>query len=138
MNSAELRNLLQAGMEVGSHSVSHRRFTELDAHQCDLEAIDSKASLEALLGTEIRSFAYPYGAFNSECALAVQRAGYSSACTTLPGWALRDEDPYRLRRLTIFNTDSATTLARKLSFGSNDVGWTQIARYALRRILSAK
>ena len=65
---------------------------------------------------------------------AVQRAGYRTACTTRTGWALRDGDPYRLRRLTVFNTDTASTLARKLYLGSHDVRWSDLARYATRRL----
>ena len=43
-------------------------------------------------------------------------------------------EPYQLRRLTVFNTDTAGTLARKLYFGSHDVSWRDIAGYALRRL----
>ncbi|MEX1165670.1 MAG: polysaccharide deacetylase family protein, partial [Hydrogenophaga sp.] len=60
-------------------------------------------------------------------------AGYLAACTTRTGWALRDNDPYQLRRLTVFNSDTASTLARKLYFGSNQVSWLDIARYVLRQ-----
>jgi peptidoglycan/xylan/chitin deacetylase (PgdA/CDA1 family) len=137
MDAAELHGLLEAGMEIGSHSVSHRRLTELDPESRRLELVDSKASLEQMLGTEVRSFAYPYGAFSDECARDVQRAGYRSACTTLPGWALRDRDAYQMRRLTVFNSDSISTLARKLSLGSHDVGWGHMARYAWRSLRTA-
>ena len=39
---AELRQLQRAGMEIGSHSVSHRRMSSLDAHQLHFEAYYSR------------------------------------------------------------------------------------------------
>ncbi|MDP2266893.1 MAG: polysaccharide deacetylase family protein, partial [Thiobacillus sp.] len=53
------------------------------------------------------------------------------------GWALRDNLPYQLRRLTVFNTDTLSSFARKLYFGSHDVRWQDMARYALRRFKKA-
>ena len=137
MNATELRSLQQAGMEVGSHAVTHRRLSTLDTPTQLQEAARSKADLEDLLGTAVHSFAYPYGAFDNASAAAVQQAGYRSACTTAPGWMLRDGDPFRLRRLTVFNHDSTASLARKLSLGSHDVGWPQMASYFWRRLRGA-
>lgn len=134
LNSAELRQMHQAGMEIGSHTVSHARMPELDDTSLDRELTESKAALEYTIGAPVSSFAYPYGAWDGRCAAAVRRAGYATACTTRTGWALRDGDPYQLRRLTVFNHDSLSSFARKLYFGSHDVAWSDVARYALRRI----
>ncbi|WP_296750900.1 polysaccharide deacetylase family protein [Thiobacillus sp.] len=134
LNAAELRDMHAAGMEIGSHTVNHARLTGTDDAQLQRELVDSKAALEDLLGAPVPSFAYPYGAWDARCTAAVAAAGYAAACTTRTGWALRDNDPYRLRRLTVFNTDTAGSLARKLYFGSHDVRWRDIARYTLRRL----
>lgn len=137
----ELRQMAAAGMEVGSHTVSHRRLTEVDEARRREELIRSKADLEDALGAPVQSFAYPYGAWDEACIAAVRAAGYVGACTTRSGWALRDRNPYTLRRLTVFNTDTVATLARKLDAGSNDVSWktlsTQFFRRAATRLLGA-
>ena len=132
MNAAELRQLQEYGMEIGAHTVSHVRLTETDDTRLAQELSDSKTTLENLLGKPVSSFAYPYGSWDARCAKAVQQAGYTAACTTRTGWALRDNNPYLLRRLTIFNSDTVSTLARKLYFGSHDVRWRDLARYALK------
>lgn len=134
LDAAELREIKARGMEIGSHSVNHVRLTELDDARLAGELVDSKVALEDLLGKPIGSFAYPYGAWNAHCAEAVQQAGYSAACCTRTGWALRDNNPYLLRRLSIFNTDTVSTLARKLYFGSNAVRWRDLAGFTLRRL----
>lgn len=129
MNAAELRELQRYGMEIGSHALTHRRLPALDAQARRHELAESKAQLEDLLGTGVRSFAYPYGAHDDASVEAVRLAGYGNACTTAPGWMLRDGDPFRLRRLTVFNRDTPGVFARKLAFASHDVGWRDIARY---------
>lgn len=134
LNAAELREMQENGMEIGSHTVNHVRLNELDDAQLAGELVNSKVALEDLLGTSVGSFAYPYGAWDARCAEAVKQVGYSAACITRTGWALRDDNPYLLRRLTIFNTDTVSTLARKLYFGSNAVRWRDLAGYALRRL----
>lgn len=136
LNDAELHRLLAAGMEVGSHTVSHVRLTEVDAPRLQHELEASRADLESRLGGAVTSFAYPYGAWDARCIEAVRRAGYTAACTTRTGWALRDGDPYQLRRLTVFNTDTASSLARKLRFASNDVSWAAVARHLAQRARS--
>jgi peptidoglycan/xylan/chitin deacetylase (PgdA/CDA1 family) len=133
MDAAELRGLQKAGMEIGSHSHSHRRLPELEAQVRRRELSRSKAELQDMLGTEVRSFAYPYGAFDDLCAEEVQDAGYHSACTTGPGWMLRDGDPFRLRRLTVFNQDTLGTFKRKLAFASHDVGTRDMVWYWMQR-----
>lgn len=135
LNASELREMQESGMEIGSHTVNHVRLPEVNDAGLMRELTESKATLEDMLGNAIDSFAYPYGAWNERCENAVKQAGYTAACTTRTGWALRDKNPYRLRRLTVFNNDTPGTLARKLYFGSHDVRWRDLAIYALRRTL---
>ncbi len=135
LNGAELRAMLATGMEIGSHTVSHVCLTDADDKLLRTELSDSKAVLEDILGCEIFSFAYPYGVCDERCVNAVREANYRAACTTRTGWALRDKDPYRLRRLTMFNRDTAGSLARKLYFGSNEASWQAVGRYAFQRAM---
>jgi peptidoglycan/xylan/chitin deacetylase (PgdA/CDA1 family) len=135
LNAGELREMQAAGMEIGSHTVNHARLTGVDDARLMQELADSKATLEDVLGNTVGSFAYPYGAWDARCAMAVKQAGYTAACTTQTGWALRDNNPYQVRRLTVFNTDTASMLARKLCFGSHNVRWRDIAGSRLRRAL---
>jgi len=134
LNADELREMQANGMEIGSHSDSHLHLTRLNDSQLMQELIHSKATLEDLLGNAVSSFAYPYGDWDARCAEAVQQAGYVAACTTEAGWALRDQTPYQLRRLSVFNSDTTGSFVRKLCFGSHDVRWRDLAHYALRRI----
>lgn len=130
----ELRAMRRAGMEIGSHSVSHRRLTRLDDSSLRIELTESRRVLHSILGEQIRSFAYPYGDWDARCAEAVRQAGYSSASTTRTGWAIRDRDPFSLRRLTVFNTDTLDIFSRKLALGSHDVATPQLLRRTLHHL----
>jgi peptidoglycan/xylan/chitin deacetylase (PgdA/CDA1 family) len=136
LNPSELQEMHAGSMEIGSHTVSHVRLPEVDDARLAEELTASKAALEDVLGNAISSFAYPYGAWDKRCADATRQAGYIAACTTDSGWSLRDNNPYRLRRLTLFNTDTASSLARKLLLARNDVSWKTLSRHYLQQAKS--
>ncbi|MCA1978116.1 MAG: polysaccharide deacetylase family protein [Thiobacillus sp.] len=129
LNATELRAMRAEGMEIGSHTMNHVRLPEVSYDDAKAELIDSRHILEDALGAPISSFAYPFGAWNDTIADATREAGYAAACTTRTGWALRDNDPYRLRRLTVFNTDTLGSFVRKLAYASHAVSWYELVRY---------
>ncbi|MDP2265874.1 MAG: polysaccharide deacetylase family protein, partial [Thiobacillus sp.] len=59
LNASELCAMQQSGMEIGSHTVSHVRLTEVDDVRLMQELVDSKVALEEMLGNAVNSFAYP-------------------------------------------------------------------------------
>jgi peptidoglycan/xylan/chitin deacetylase (PgdA/CDA1 family) len=73
---------------VGAHSLTHRRLAQWPTEVARAEIAGSKAALEARLGGEVSSFAYPVGDPTSagprEFALA-REAGFRLAVTTRPG-----------------------------------------------------
>jgi peptidoglycan/xylan/chitin deacetylase (PgdA/CDA1 family) len=101
MSRAQLEQWLAAGMEVGSHSCSHPRLSQLAADAVGHEIAESRARLRRMLGVPIEHFAYPFGHFTDEAVEWVRRAGYSSAVTVLPGVARAADDPLRLPRILV-------------------------------------
>jgi len=101
MTREQLGEWLAAGMEVGSHSVSHPRLHELPQDTAQHEIAESRAALRNLLGVPIEHFAYPFGAFTADTIEWVRRAGYSSAVTVLPGVARASDDRLRLPRILV-------------------------------------
>ncbi len=78
------RDLLDAGWEIGSHSLTHRPLDLLDAHDSRAEIRESKLRLEDALRIPIDGFAFPYGRFGRREIDFVREAGYQYAVTTLP------------------------------------------------------
>jgi len=60
----EMHEMQDAGWEIGSHSVSHMKLTQMPFKEAFNETYDSKMWLEAR-GFRVSSFAYPMGNFNS-------------------------------------------------------------------------
>ena len=101
MSREQLDQWLAAGMEVGSHSLSHPRLHELPQEVAQHEIAESRGALRKLLGVSIEHFAYPFGAFTADIIACVRRAGYSTAVTVLPGIAQASDDRLRLPRMLV-------------------------------------
>jgi peptidoglycan/xylan/chitin deacetylase (PgdA/CDA1 family) len=101
MSRAQLDQWLAAGMEVGSHSLSHLRLREVPQDVAQHEIAESRAALRNMLGVPIEHFAYPFGHVTAAIVAMVRRAGYSSAVTVLPGVARASDDPLRLPRILV-------------------------------------
>ncbi len=83
MSAEQIRQLAEAGMEIGSHTVTHLRLASADPDQLKAEVCDSRTSLSELIAAPIRGFAYPYGAMDAAAQHAVRDAGYDYACATM-------------------------------------------------------
>lgn len=85
----QIKEMMQHGCEVGSHSVSHEALTRKagkteEQYQAWLlsELKDSKEFLEANLpGTRITSFAYPFGNHTDDIANLALQVGYENGVT---------------------------------------------------------
>ena len=67
---------------VGSHTRTHAILTRESASRMLEETAGARLALEDRLGTPIKHFAYPDGAFDAETVETVARAGYRFAYTT--------------------------------------------------------
>jgi peptidoglycan/xylan/chitin deacetylase (PgdA/CDA1 family) len=80
MTADEVGKVAAAGIEIGAHGASHTRLAGASAGELAAEISGSRATLAALLGADIRGFAYPYGSMDAAARRAVQDAGYDYAC----------------------------------------------------------
>ncbi len=103
MSWEELASLAAAGWEIGSHTRTHPRLTELDDGALAEELEGSRRECEAQLGLPCRSLAYPYGDEDERVVRAARSAGYSAAAT-LPH-SLHRESPLRWPRVGIYRAD---------------------------------
>jgi peptidoglycan/xylan/chitin deacetylase (PgdA/CDA1 family) len=75
-------------LEIGGHTVSHRRLLQLDEKSAFEEMLHNKRQLESIIGREVQHFCYPYGDEIScgerEFRLA-ERAGFKAAVTSRIG-----------------------------------------------------
>lgn len=68
--------------EVGAHTLTHPKLTEIDRNKAAEEVVGSKHYLESIIDDRIKMFAYPYGLFNEPIKNIVKKAGFLGARTT--------------------------------------------------------
>jgi peptidoglycan/xylan/chitin deacetylase (PgdA/CDA1 family) len=137
----EVRQILAAGIEVGSHTASHPTLTDLTWPAIESEIALSKSEIESRLGCGVTSFSYPFAfpqldaAFCARLREALIRAGYRCCVTTEVGCAAPGDDPYRLKRLPVNEEDDPALFAAKLDGDYDWLAGPQRACQALRRAL---
>jgi len=100
MHKVQIEDWLAAGQEIGSHTLTHPRLTQVSLSEAREELSGSKKKLEDTFGKPIEYFCYPYGDWNAEIRDLVAEAGYKSACTTEFGVNSGEADPFALKRIT--------------------------------------
>jgi len=80
MSWEQVRELAAAGMEIGSHSMSHRPPATLTPAELHSEMADSRRLIEDRLGRPVLTASSPTGFFNPEMGPVVQQIGYRALC----------------------------------------------------------
>ncbi len=99
---SQLREMSDAGIEIGCHTRSHADFSKMfDAQTVRAEIIDAKAELEQMIGRAVRYFAFPFGlpAQLTQVAIeAIHEAGYDGFCSAYGGYNQVGQDSFHIRR----------------------------------------
>lgn len=102
LTADEVRHLVQGDLiEIGSHSVSHSVLSGLPISAQEQEVNQSKRELEQIVGSQVYSFAYPFGTrsdYTEETVNLVQEAGFLCACSNFTGTPEKGADPFQLPR----------------------------------------
>lgn len=95
-----LRECLEEGIEIGSHTASHPYLPNLQPAEWDQEIRGSKSELESFLGQEVPFFSYPAGRVNGLVREYVKESGYRGALATgNKVVSLKNQDPFSLPRI---------------------------------------
>jgi peptidoglycan/xylan/chitin deacetylase (PgdA/CDA1 family) len=113
MDWSALGSLVEAGWEIGSHTMSHPRLPDLSDEALAQELLDSRRAIEARLG-RCEALAYPFGAWDERVAAAAAAAGYSLAFT-LPFGGQATATAMSIPRVTIDDRDTPVRFRAKLS-----------------------
>jgi peptidoglycan/xylan/chitin deacetylase (PgdA/CDA1 family) len=81
----QLREMVAAGMEIGSHSLTHPFVDRLDRAGLEREFGESKAIIESRLGTAVRVASLPRGWAPAGVEVVLRDLGYRVFCTSRIG-----------------------------------------------------
>ncbi len=101
MNSEQIQEMHDAGIEFGSHFWDHIHADRQDAATIKTQLTQSKTELERIIGVPVVSVAYPYGAYNQTVLDAAAQVGYSYGVTTVSGWNGKETSCVELRRFSV-------------------------------------
>jgi len=105
-----------AGMDIGSHGMTHSFLPESDEAQLRYEIEGSRNELQKSFG-EIDGFSYPWGVATPREQAFVRQAGYRYAVAGGYGRYHRAADRFSLRRLAIDHEDDLRDFEMKLRGG---------------------
>jgi peptidoglycan/xylan/chitin deacetylase (PgdA/CDA1 family) len=101
MSWNQIRDLHAAGMEIGSHTLTHRSPSTLDDDDLRYELLESKRILEDGLGVPVTSVSSPTGFFNPRMRSIAREVGYRGLCFGQAGLAADNGDPFSLKRVAV-------------------------------------
>jgi peptidoglycan/xylan/chitin deacetylase (PgdA/CDA1 family) len=132
---SQVRELRKAGIEFGSHTVTHPQLRNVGPEQLRQEIRDSKLQIEEKLGEPAETFAYPYAfpegdrGFVERLRGVLSESGYRSGVSTIIGRARISDNPFHMRRLPANSHDDLRLFQTKLEGGYD---WLHTLQYAAK------
>jgi peptidoglycan/xylan/chitin deacetylase (PgdA/CDA1 family) len=102
LNRSDLQQLVDAGMTIGAHTLSHPMLSQMSEPTVWREISQSRAQLAKALGREVWAFAYPFGtpdAVSTRDASLAQQAGFT--CAFMNTESNLGHDKFRLPRIHV-------------------------------------
>jgi peptidoglycan/xylan/chitin deacetylase (PgdA/CDA1 family) len=128
----EVRELQRAGMQFGSHTVTHPVLKQISHSELETELRRSKQTIEQELGDAVTSFAYPYAfpeedrEFSHRLRGALEGAGYQNGVSTVIGSTHSLEEKFFMKRLPANSWDDPALFQAKLD---GDYDWLRGPQY---------
>jgi len=141
MGWRELRELDRAGMEIGSHSLTHPFMDGLTIGELSHEFTRSKEILEQGLGRPVLAASLPRGWLNRHVRRAVAQAGYKVFCTSEFGLVRDHTDPLLVPRFPVragFSADLVAAVARGRVCAIAAVGGIEMGKKLVKKAVGVQ
>jgi peptidoglycan/xylan/chitin deacetylase (PgdA/CDA1 family) len=115
LSREEILEMANAGIEFGSHTMSHKWLNQIPESEVKLEIETAKQEIENLVQKPCWTIAYPAGYFSETARHAAREAGHIGAFSTIYG-PTDTVDLFALNRVEILRRDRFTfQFARKVA-----------------------
>ncbi len=129
MDWPQIRELYGAGMEVGSHTLTHRPPSTLSDAELQYELAESRRVLEEGLGAPVTSISSPTGFFNPRIRDIARQTGYRALCIGRAGLAIPEGDAFFLNRVAVKRTTSDKQFRALLRFDRLVIGRMRVRQW---------
>lgn len=114
MNKAQIEDMKHV-VDFQAHTIFHPCLPQCDDREAFDEIVTAKEILETKFGLPIHSIAYPNGDYSDRDIELSKQAGYQCGITVDYGFNTIHSDLFRLKRLSVNDTDNPDELAVKTS-----------------------
>ncbi|HYX27781.1 MAG TPA: polysaccharide deacetylase family protein [Pyrinomonadaceae bacterium] len=129
LNWNQIRELFATGIEIGSHTCSHVRLSDLSREQAANELTKSRTIIESNLGQIPLSVSFPFGQTSESISRLAESSGYSGAIANDNGLNSQSTPVYALSRTVIASDDDVVLFAARVSGLTTWVGkWRRFLR----------
>jgi len=111
----EVKTLQQHGVEIGSHTCSHRKLSEIVPVEAERELFASHQTIATRLSQATMPLAFPYGSYSEATIAMTRKLPYTCALTTDAGTNDHATDLFLLRRNLIGDDDDEVLFAARVS-----------------------
>lgn len=111
----QIRELLRAGWELDSHTLTHPDLTTVGPTQLRRELVVSRQRLRRAFGVPVDAFCYPAGRYDAQVQAEVRAAGYRAATTIGPALAAPSDDRTALPRIRVEATATPAELLARVA-----------------------
>jgi peptidoglycan/xylan/chitin deacetylase (PgdA/CDA1 family) len=106
---------MNASVDFQSHGRFHLILTRCTEKECEIEIVQSRQEIGALVGRECMHFAFPNGNYGEREIAILKSAGYQTARTLDVGWNDAYTDPFRLKAVPVSDDSSCAWFAVQVS-----------------------
>lgn len=107
----QVRELVEAGMSVGSHGLDHRPWRSVSDEELEAELGEAAEIIAATTGQPVREVACPFGSYDRRVLTAIRRHGFNRVYT-VDGGAAAKPDAWLQSRYTIRRGDTPADIER--------------------------
>jgi peptidoglycan/xylan/chitin deacetylase (PgdA/CDA1 family) len=136
MSASQLRAVsIDPLIDFGSHTVDHVSMRQLSRPAMKQQAVESRRSLEDVVGSPVTLFSYPFGQrqdFSAVTEQVLQECGYEAAVTTCWGSRNSAHERLRLRRIWLCESDDDRTVRAKIDGGYDWIGAKELLAFTAR------
>jgi peptidoglycan/xylan/chitin deacetylase (PgdA/CDA1 family) len=132
---SQVRELRKAGVEFGSHTVTHPQLQNVSPQQLRDELGRSKDQIEEKLGEPVETFSYPYAfpetdqGFIRQLRELLQETGYRDGVSTIIGRLGKSDNRLFMKRLPVNSHDDSGFFQAKLEGGYD---WLRAVQFATK------
>lgn len=105
MTIDQMNSIPKELLTVGSHTLSHKKLTNLKDDEINIELANSKHILEKLTKQEVNTISFPNGLFNASIIKKSLLAGYKRVFTIEPKFSLQIKDEIVTGRVSVNGND---------------------------------